>query len=129
MLLCHIFFTALFLQDFGISARLVDAIPASLRWSLAEVLESNPQCCISLESLVNERTKRVVPGVVVLFQRMDAAATAGSAQKPGEAERKAYHAYLFDKASLDDWFSASGRATNPMTRDEVDVGSQYFRLS
>jgi len=108
----------------------VDAIPAPLRWSLLTVLEENPQCCISLEPRVDERTGRVVPGTVVLFQRMDGAIGGSAAGGTGgAAERKAFHAYLYEKSSIDDWFSASGRATNPVTRDAVDVDSQYFTLA
>ena len=83
----------------------------ALREPLHQVLSSAPTCCISMDELVSGG--RVKPNTVVLFQK-----TGGS-----------YHAYLFSKASLNEWFASSGDNTNPLTRATVDVRTQYFQIA
>ena len=101
------------INKLGIDRERALRVPEELRAALVHVLESSPTCCISMDDLVDASTGKIVPGTVVLFEKVGG--------NP--------HAYMFSKAMLDEWFSSSGGNTNPLTRDNIDLARQYFQLS
>jgi hypothetical protein len=98
-------------KEFHLPPARVAKLPPALRPALHSVLASAPTCCISMEDLV--AGGHVKPGVVALFQE----------------EGGSPHAYLFKKQALDEWFSSSGSNTNPLTRSDIDMQTQYFQVS
>jgi hypothetical protein len=98
-------------QQYGVSPARARKIPPSHRIAVVKVLEENPSCCISMDGLLENG--RLVPNTVVLFQ----------------TNNGSVFAYLFSKPSIDEWFSCTDTPTNPLTRDRVDMRSQYLQLS
>lgn len=148
-------------NEFGLSDAVIARIPAPLKSSLITTLKTNSTCCISMEELVEDTKeplpraslgsqesadevktrptrKKLIDGVVVLFQRADQPGSGGgrssgrsgssSSGRRGESA-PLFHAYLFSKEALDAWFVSSGRPTNPLTRSDIDMRTQYFQLT
>jgi hypothetical protein len=94
-------------------------MPYQLQACILQSLKESPQCCISLTDLLDGNGK-IVSGTVALLQRSESSAGNGE---------YVYHAHLFCKDSLDQWFRTSQSQMNPMTRCEVDKKTQYVQLS
>lgn len=133
------------LHDYKISPARLREIPTPLYPSLIRTLRDpeRTNCVISLEDLV-ERPEgssgpvQIASNVVVLFQRSESPGQSSSAAENssgdegthgGSSRHPKFHAYLFSKEALDEWFSSSGTSTNPLTREDIDITTQYYRLS
>lgn len=122
---------AILSKTFGIRSQVLADIPPVLYPALIRTLRDPERttCVISLESLVeedgvddNDQPKFTVsPGTAVLFQRSRNAS-------PNERHPK-FHAYLFSKTALEEWFSSSNSPTNPLTRQSIDKATQYYTIS
>lgn len=104
-------FSDVLITQFGLDEQKVLLLPIELRESLLNILKTNPTCPLTLDTIIDETTGHVRPGITALFQYVD--------HKP--------HTFLFDSESISGWVEQH-QNVNPVTRQPVNR-KEYFVLT
>ena len=103
---------ALLVNGYVCDWKLIGEVPPSVRTKIANGLQSRPVCGITLEDILDSKTNKIIPNVVILV-------TNG---------RSGLSVHFFRKDALDRWFR-EGRHTNPMNQQFITMNRDYFRIS
>jgi len=121
--------------EFQIRRDTLRRIPNKYKPALIEALRNSPTCCISLEELVTDTGRPIqlesnslqTEHKMVNIPTQKRLAASGVVAIFDDSGRQV-HAYLFSKRAIDEWFAVSSRRTNPLTRGDINMQTQYFEL-